>query len=51
MNPEAALYPPGDDPDIFYKKILIVGKDIMFPGGSCYLEVNEFRAEQDTNLL
>ena len=45
-EPGIALYPSAEDPDIFYKRISSVGKDILFTGGKCYLEMNEFRAEQ-----
>jgi release factor glutamine methyltransferase len=45
-EPNEALFPVGPDPDIFYKKISEVGGDSLNEGGSCYLELNEFRAQQ-----
>lgn len=45
-EPSLALYPDGDDPDIFYKKILLASRESLNENGSCYLELNEFRAEQ-----
>ncbi len=46
FEPSMALYPTGDDPDIFYKKIANSCKKYLIPGGSCYLEMNEFSAYQ-----
>lgn len=46
FEPSLAIYPPGDDPDVFYKKIATSCKKYLVPGGSCYLEMNEFRANQ-----
>ena len=43
-EPKEALFPVGPDPDIFYKKISDVGGDALLEGGSCYLELNEFRS-------
>ena len=44
-EPDLALYPPGGDADIFYRRIS-EGADLsLVPGGCCYLELNEFRAE------
>ncbi len=45
-EPEAALYPVGDDPDIFYKKICAEAGTVLHPGGAGYLELNEFRAQE-----
>ncbi|MDQ3016475.1 MAG: peptide chain release factor N(5)-glutamine methyltransferase [Bacteroidota bacterium] len=45
FEPSIALYPSGDDPDIFYKKILSEGTATLTPSGSCYLELNEFRSD------
>lgn len=45
-EPREALFPIGPDPDIFYKKISEVGGDSLKGGGSCYMELNEFRAQQ-----
>ena len=45
-DPELALYPDGPDPDVFYKLICEQAGDILRPGGQCYVELNEFRAQQ-----
>ncbi|HEY3386931.1 MAG TPA: peptide chain release factor N(5)-glutamine methyltransferase [Saprospiraceae bacterium] len=45
-EPELALYPSGSDPDIFYKKFSSLGNRILKDGGSCYFELNEFRAKE-----
>ncbi len=45
-EPEVALYPPGHDPDLFYKLISEQAGDALKPGGWCYLEINEFRTQE-----
>jgi len=45
-EPNEALFPVGQDPDIFYKKISDEGVDALLAGGTCYVELNEFRAQQ-----
>ena len=45
-EPDAALYPVGEDPDIFYRKISAEGRDGLFERGICFLEINEFRARE-----
>ncbi len=45
-EPSLALYPGGEDPDIFYKRIAASGMGSLFPGAACYMEMNEFRADQ-----
>ncbi len=44
-EPNQALFPVGSDPDIFYKKISEVGGDALNENGTCYVELNEFRAQ------
>ncbi|MEP6792699.1 MAG: peptide chain release factor N(5)-glutamine methyltransferase [Saprospiraceae bacterium] len=46
FEPSLAIYPPGDDPNVFYEKIANSCKKYLVPGGSCYLEMNEYRANQ-----
>ena len=46
FEPEIALFPINDDPDIFYRKLASVGMQSLNPGGACYVEMNEYRAEQ-----
>jgi release factor glutamine methyltransferase len=45
-EPDLALYPEGTDPDIFYKQMSAAGAGALKTGGHCYLELNEFRAQQ-----
>jgi release factor glutamine methyltransferase len=45
-EPAIALYPNGDDPDIFYKKICDLGSIATGRHLTCYLELNEFRAAE-----
>jgi release factor glutamine methyltransferase len=45
-EPHQALYPPGQDSDIFYKKISEEAAKFLKDGGCCYLELNEFRAQE-----
>lgn len=45
-EPDAALYPIGPDPDIFYQKISAEGLPGLFAGGSCFVEINEFKARE-----
>lgn len=46
FEPDEALYAHGPDPDIFYKKMSRTLRDHLVPGGMCYLEINEFRADE-----
>jgi release factor glutamine methyltransferase len=45
-EPDVALYPQGNDPDIFYKKICAEAWLVLEQGGAGYLEINEFRAQE-----
>lgn len=45
-EPELALYPDGSDPDVFYKLICEQAGEVLRPGGHCYVELNEFRAQE-----
>ncbi len=46
FEPDEALFARGSDPDIFYQKISQSLKDHLDPGGVCFMEINEFRADQ-----
>lgn len=50
-EPELALFPEGDDPDHFYKRMASVGLDMLSSGGFCYLEMNEYRAYEIVNCF
>lgn len=45
-EPEVALYPPGHDPDLFYKLISEQAGNALKTDGCCYLEINEFRTKE-----
>lgn len=45
-EPEVALYPPGQDPDLFYRYISEHAGNVLKPDGCCYLEINEFRTPE-----
>ena len=51
FEPNLALYPPGGDPDIFYKKIIEEAGSALREGGYCFMEINEFRKEPINDLL
>ncbi len=48
-EPATALFPEGDDPDIFYKKVGEILRNHIGKGGACYLELNEFRSTEIRN--
>lgn len=41
-EPEMALFPPGDDPLLFYRRIQEFSEDHLKDGGIIYVELNEF---------
>lgn len=45
-EPSMALFPDGDDPLIFYKKIASFGQQYLKPRGAIYLEINEYYPEE-----
>lgn len=45
-EPSLALYPPGEDPNYFYKKIAESAKDSLSSKGMIFLEVPHQRAEE-----
>ncbi|HEX5624431.1 MAG TPA: peptide chain release factor N(5)-glutamine methyltransferase, partial [Saprospiraceae bacterium] len=51
FEPEIALFPPGQDPLIFYRKIAEWGKENMNPDAAIYLELNEFYANEIRELM
>ena len=44
FEPRLALYPEGDDVNIFYKKLSALGKNQLEEGGACFVELNEFNS-------
>jgi release factor glutamine methyltransferase len=45
-EPTIALFPDQDDPDIFYKRVAGLSMESLHHNSMCYLEMNEFRADQ-----
>ena len=50
-EPAMALYPEGEDPDVFYKAICDLGAGATPGKLTCYLEINEFRATEVTQYF
>ena len=51
FEPRTALFPPGDDPLIFYKKISEFSKKRLDNGGEIFLECNEFNIREVKSLF
>lgn len=45
-EPHSALFPPGDDPMLFYKKIALFGKEHLSANGRMLLEIHNLLAEE-----
>jgi release factor glutamine methyltransferase len=45
-EPSVALFPPDDDPLVFYRRISGFAKHHLSAGGCICLEMNEFRAKE-----
>lgn len=50
-EPPVALYPPGDDPDIFYRKMSKELSSQLEEGGAVYIEINEFRLAEISRIF
>lgn len=50
-EPHTALFVPDDDPLKFYKRIIPTAREILKPGGSIFLEINENYPEEIQKLL
>jgi release factor glutamine methyltransferase len=50
-EPAIALFPAGEDVNIFYKRIAEEGKAALCPGGACYVELNEFNNQEIKDLF
>ena len=40
-EPATALFVPDNDPLLFYRRLAVVGRQLLRPGGSIWLEINE----------
>ncbi|MBC5774463.1 peptide chain release factor N(5)-glutamine methyltransferase [Pontibacter sp. KCTC 32443] len=50
-EPHLALFVPDTDPLKFYKRIAIVGADLLKTGGSLYFEINERYGQETCDVL
>jgi release factor glutamine methyltransferase len=50
-EPENAIFVTDNDPLIFYKKILSLNNEILYPGGRIYFEINESFGQEIQLLL
>ncbi len=50
-EPHLALIPSGEDPLIFYRRLLHLGKQRLHANGYIYLEINEFHADEIRNIF
>ncbi len=50
-EPHSALFPPGDDPLIFYKRIAAFGLKRLTDGGKLFFEINEAYPEETAAVL
>ncbi|WP_420379715.1 peptide chain release factor N(5)-glutamine methyltransferase [Gilvibacter sp.] len=50
-EPELALFVPDTDPFLFYKRIAGLAAKHLKPGGSLYLEINEYLSKELLNAL
>jgi release factor glutamine methyltransferase len=51
FEPDLALFPAGDDPDVFYRRIIFEAGDVLSEKGACFMEINEFRKEAIQDML
>ncbi len=51
FEPEMALFPKGDDPLIFYRKLAEFGLAHLNPMGKIYCEINEFLASETEEIF
>lgn len=50
-EPHVALFAPGKDPLIFYRKIALLASTNLEEGGGVYMEINEAMAEQSAGIF
>lgn len=50
-EPEMALFVPGSDPLVFYRKLMWMSVQRLNPGGSMYCELSEFHALEVAHLF
>lgn len=50
-EPATALFVPDDDPLLFYRRLGVVGRRLLRPGGALYVEINEAFSDETQALL
>ncbi|WP_294472459.1 peptide chain release factor N(5)-glutamine methyltransferase [uncultured Bacteroides sp.] len=50
-EPELALFVPDEDPLRFYRRIALIGREILLPGGKLYFEINQAYGRETAHIL
>ena len=50
-EPESALFVPDEDPLRFYRRIGLLGRELLAPGGRLYFEINRAYGKETADLL
>lgn len=50
-EPELALFVPNEDPLRFYRRIALLGREILLPGGKLYFEINQAYGRETAHIL
>ena len=50
-EPATALFVPNDDPLIFYRRIMELGKQLLLPKGRLFFEINQRYGAEVCSLL
>lgn len=50
-EPEQALFVPDNDPLLFYRRIADLGRELLFPNGKIYFEINQAYGNEVRDLL
>jgi release factor glutamine methyltransferase len=50
-EPATALFVPDNDPLLFYRRLGLLGRQLLRPGGALYFEINEAFSEETQALL
>lgn len=50
-EPELALFVPNEDPLRFYRRIAMLGRELLVEGGKIYFEINQAYGRETTHML
>lgn len=50
-EPELALFVPNEDPMRFYRRIALLGRELLVEGGNIYFEINQAYGRETTHIL